>query len=74
MKAIFDKNGIEKSYEIVDLFINGNNTNNTMYLTIKTDKNGKMLKRYIFKNVIPISFGDTNDAITNMSFNFCSSN
>lgn len=37
-----------------------------MYLTIKTDKNGKMLKRYIFKNVIPISFGDTNyNAITN---------
>ena len=66
MKAIFDKNGIEKSYEIVDLFINGNNTNNTMYLTIKTDKNGKMLKRYIFKNVTPISFGDTNyNAITN---------
>lgn len=63
MKAIFDKNGIEKSYEVVDLSID---ENYTMHLTIKTDKNGKMLKRYIFKNVIPISFGDTNyNAITN---------
>lgn len=64
MKAIFDKNGIEKSYEIVDLSIN---ENNAMHLTIKVDENGKMLKKYIFKNVIPISFGDTNynDVITN---------
>lgn len=64
MKAIFDKNGIEKSYEIVDLSIN---ENNAMHLTIKVDKNGKMLKKYIFKNVIPISFGYTNynNAITN---------
>ena len=63
MKAIFDKNGIEKSYEVVDLSID---ENYTMHLTIKKDKNGKMLKKYIFKNVTPISFGDTNyNAITN---------
>ena len=63
MKAIFDKNGIEKSYEVVDLSID---ENYTMHLTIKVDENGKMLKKYTFKNVTPISFGDTNyNAITN---------
>ena len=46
MKAIFDKNGIEKSYEIVDLSID---ENYTMHLTIKTDKNGKMLKNILSK-------------------------
>lgn len=63
MKAIFDKNGIEKSYEVVDLSID---ENYAMHLTIKVDENGKMLKKYTFKNVTPISFGDTNyNAITN---------
>ena len=71
MKAIFDKNGIEKSYEIVDLSID---ENYTMHLTIKTDKNGKMFKKYTFENVTPISFGDTNYNDTNTSFNFRYSN
>ena len=71
MKAIFDKSGNKTSYEVVDLSID---ENYTMHLTIKTDKNGKMLKRYILKNVTPISFGDTNYNDANTSFNFHYSN
>lgn len=54
MKVIFDKECNKSFYKVVDLSID---ENNTMYLTIKVDKNGKILKQYIFTNVVPVAIG-----------------
>ena len=57
MKALFDKECNKSFYKVVDLSID---ENNTMYLTVKIDKNGKMLKQCIFTNVTPVAIGNCN--------------
>ena len=55
MKVLFDKTGQGTSYESADLSID---ENNTMYLTVKSNKTGKAIKQYIFTNVVPTIVGD----------------
>lgn len=57
MKVLSDKECNKSFYKVVDLSID---ENNTIYLTVKIDKNGKMLKQYIFTNVTPVAIGNCN--------------
>ena len=68
MKVLFDKECSKSFYKVVDLSID---ENNTMYLTVKSNKTGKAIKQYIFTNVVPTIVGDielNNNSSINYSF------